>query len=173
MCRSWLLALWLGVALLGMALVPGDAAAHLGSRLVSVEVTPAPLVSELAMQSLAWSAAPAADPVPWPLGAALVTLLALGARRPRPALVLALMLVLAVFAFESGVHSVHHLADRDGGQHCAVAAASQHVTGTEVDAVLTAATLPEGHLLAVSGATIERARFAGPDQGRAPPVVPA
>jgi hypothetical protein len=103
--------------------------------------------------------------------AGVIALLALGARRPRRALVLALMLLLAVFAFESGVHSVHHLAERDGGQHCAVASASQHVTGTEVPLVLVIDLLPQEQTLVVSGAPLVGARFHGPDQGRAPPAL--
>src|SRR5262245_25641591 len=55
-------------------------------------------------------AAPASSP---PLFALVVLagLLGAAAVRPRRALVVALVLVLAVLTFEAGVHSVHHLGD--------------------------------------------------------------
>jgi hypothetical protein len=175
MRRPSLLALVLGLALLGAAVAPQDAAAHPGVRPVledvTVEAMPAAPIAADALENLAWFAAPAPATVPWPLLAAAVTLAALGARRPRRALALMLIVLAAVFAFESGVHSVHHLGDRDGVQQCAVAAASQHVTGTEVDAVVADATPADSPLLAASGALLARARFTGPDQGRAPPAL--
>ena len=80
-----------------------------------------------------WSAAPAAPMPAWPLVAVLVALGLAGARKPRRALALALVVIVAIFALESGVHSVHHLTDVDRGESCAVASASQHISGTEVD----------------------------------------
>jgi hypothetical protein len=43
------------------------------------------------------------------------------------------VLALAVLAFESGVHSVHHLGDEAGASHCSVASASTHLAGTPED----------------------------------------
>ena len=65
---------------------------------------------------------------PW---AALAVVL--GWRRPRRALVFAVVLLLAAFAFEDGLHSVHHLAERSQPTKCAVAAAAAHLTATAVD----------------------------------------
>ncbi len=52
----------------------------------------------------------------------------LGPQRRRRVLSLALCLVLAVFAVETGVHSVHHLADAGAGSECSVLAATQNLT---------------------------------------------
>jgi hypothetical protein len=177
MRRSLLLALVLGLTLF-VAAVPRDAAAHVRPLTAPDEASaPAVPVAEPAIagasldtERQAWSAAPDVT-VPWPLLAAALALAALGARRPRRALALVLILLAAVFAFESGVHSVHHLADRDGGQQCAVAAASQHISGTEVAAVAADAIPADSPLLAASGALLARTRFTGPDQGRAPPAL--
>jgi hypothetical protein len=40
------------------------------------------------------------------------------------------VLALAVLAFETGVHSVHHLGDEAGASQCSVASASTHLDGT-------------------------------------------
>jgi hypothetical protein len=50
------------------------------------------------------------------------------ARRRRP-LALALVLIALVFAFENGVHSVHHLGSPSEAAHCAVAVAGTHSPG--------------------------------------------
>jgi hypothetical protein len=176
MRRPLFLALVLGLAVLAVAVAPHEAAAHRGTTRVVEEAAPvllAPALQDvgLAMERLAWSAAPMPASVPWPLVAAAVALAALGARRPRRALTLTLILLAAVYTFETGVHSVHHLADRDGEQHCAVAAASQHVTGTEVDGVTAAEVISNGQSLVSLGPTLDCARFTGPERGRAPPAL--
>src|SRR5678810_967880 len=53
------------------------------------------------------AAAPELPRVPWPALAIVAAALALGSWRPRRAAALALVLLLAVFAFEDGLHSVH------------------------------------------------------------------
>jgi hypothetical protein len=172
MRRPSLFALMLGLALLGAVVAPQNAVAHSGIlEDAAVEVAPATSIAAPALENRVWSAAPATAAVPWPLLAAVVAVAALGARRPRRALALTLIVLAAVFAFESGVHSVHHLADRDGAQQCAVAAASQHVAGTEVDAVAADAVPAASPLLAAPGSLLARARFIGPDQDRAPPAL--
>jgi hypothetical protein len=40
------------------------------------------------------------------------------------------VVALAVMAFETGVHSVHHLGDEAGAAQCSVASASTHLDGT-------------------------------------------
>jgi hypothetical protein len=170
-----ILALACAVALLGAVALPPSASAHLASRLALIE-DGAPLAAPsetLASPVPSWTAAPTPVPMPWHVIALLAGLAALGARRPRRALGLALILLLAVFAFESGVHSVHHLADPARGERCAVAAASQHVSGTEVTAVIVAESLPQApHEVALAAPTT-RLQLIGPEQGRAPPVLPA
>ncbi|HEX6081148.1 MAG TPA: hypothetical protein VF197_16080, partial [Methylomirabilota bacterium] len=53
----------------------------------------------------------------------------LGPQRRRRVLSLALCLVLAVLAVETGVHSVHHLTDPRAASECAVLAGTQNLTG--------------------------------------------
>jgi hypothetical protein len=173
MRRLGLLAACLSLAM-GLALAaPALVEAHRGAK-ADVLTTPAPTPVAVAEPThLVWSSAPAAPIPPWPLLAALFALALAGARSPRRALALSLVLIVSVFAFESGVHSVHHLVDGDRGESCAVASASQHIAGTEVDAVLGVEALPQARQLAATDALIERVRLIGPDQGRAPPALPA
>ena len=140
MSRGRLLALSFIGALLGAGFFAGPAAAHLPRFAPVVDVVPEPAAAPdrtPALLDLAWTAAPTPAGVPWYLVVALSGLAALGARRPRRNLALALVLLLAIFAFENGLHSVHHLNDQDRGESCAVASASQHVAGTEVEGGLT------------------------------------
>ena len=50
-------------------------------------------------------------------------------------LAVAIVLVLLLFAFESGVHAVHHLGDREAASQCSVASASTHLAGTLAEPV--------------------------------------
>ncbi len=163
------------VALLGAMLSP-PAEAHRGVRADVVEGLAPPSLLPIAAEEpsrLAWSAAPAAPIPAWPFVALLVALGLAGARAPRRALALALVVVVSIFALESGVHSVHHMTDVDRGESCAVASASQHIAGTEVDVSLSAESLPAARQVATLGVFVERSRIIGPAQGRAPPALPA
>ena len=177
MNRGRLLALSFIGALLGAGFFAGPAEAHLPRFAPVVDVVPEPAAAPdrtPALLDLAWTAAPTPAGVPWYLVVALSGLAALGARRPRRNLALALVLLLAIFAFENGLHSVHHLNDQDRGESCAVASASQHVAGTEVDGVLAAAApAPAEPAMVASVRVIRSARSLGPHEGRAPPVSPA
>ena len=177
MSRGRLLALSFIGALLGGGLFAEPAAAHLPRFAPVVDVVPEPAAAPdriPALLDLAWTAAPTPAGVPWYLVVALSGLTALGARRPRRNLALALVVLLAVFAFESGLHAVHHLNDQDRGESCAVASASQHVAGTEVEGSLTGdAPAPAEPTRVASVRVIRSARSLGPHEGRAPPVAPA
>ena len=81
----------------------------------------------------ALSAAPEMPGPPWPALAIVAAAAALGWRRPRRAAALALALLLAVFAFENGLHSVHHGLDQAQASSCPVAAAGVHLHATPVD----------------------------------------
>jgi hypothetical protein len=98
-----------------------------------------------------------------------------GARRhPRQALVLALGLLLAIFAFENGVHSVHHGFDAKQYDECTIAAASAHLSAISVDGVLeTSVVLIAIDRTADFDPAAPPTRQLEPDQGRAPPLATA
>jgi hypothetical protein len=111
---------------------------------------------------------------PWILAGAL----ALGGlvlrRSPRRAVLVGLVLLLALFAFEDALHSVHHGFDPKQAQTCTIAAASGHVSGIAVDGAIEAPVIliPAGHAVEIGLASVPLHRLA-PDQGRAPPALPA
>jgi hypothetical protein len=113
-------------------------------------------------------------PVALWLPALLLAVVALAWRRPRRAVALALVLILAAFAFDIGVHSVHHLGDQERVRDCAVASAAAHVpadTGAafEVAPALAAST----ERAASPGGPSLRSLARSPGRGRAPPHLPA
>lgn len=104
-------------------------------RVVEAEALPDVAAAPVAGPDLAWTAGPASAGPPWGALLALAAVALLGARRPRRAAALLVVVALTVFAFESGVHSVHHLVDPVRAKDCALASASQHVSGVEADPV--------------------------------------
>jgi hypothetical protein len=135
---------------------------------------PAPTV---AVPTATWSSAPTPPAVPWPAILAAAAALIVGWRRPRRALALAIVLILALFAFENGVHSVHHLNDLRhlddlrSGLTCHVAAASAHLSGTPVDATTPEyLVLPAYERLVVQSQPAVDALSLSAHQGRAPPI---
>jgi len=116
------------------------------------------------------SGAPDTPAFPWPLLVAALVLTALGWRRPRRAIALVMVLLLAVLCFEDGLHSVHHLTGQAKAVRCAVATATAHLTATAVDSVETTdIVLPIVPVPIEIAQTDPIARFLCPDQGRAPP----
>ena len=111
------------VAFLGL-LMPTGAVAHLGTIAPAAD---APLRLEVPTTILR-AGPPAATPLLLLIGLASGLLVALAARwQPRRVLVLACIALLAVFAVEAGIHSVHHLGER-AATTCAIAAAAGHLT---------------------------------------------
>jgi hypothetical protein len=99
----------------------------------------------------------------------LVTLLLAAA----PAAVV-LVLVAGIVAFETGVHSTHHLGQPDGVRQCVVAGVSAQLSADLVDASLDAAPVTLVHApLAGSPTPVIAARSVAPHAGRAPPVLSA
>jgi hypothetical protein len=99
-------------------------AATIGTRAIGAEV--------FREDATVLRSAAATIPAEW----ALVLLVGLGLAAwigPRRALTAGIVLLLGIFAFETGVHSVHHLADARDASECRVASAASHVTGTTVD----------------------------------------
>jgi len=116
------------------------------------------------------AAAPEVPGLPWLAILGAVIALAVGSRRPRHALALALVLLLTVFAFEDGLHSVHHGFDPGKAPTCSIAAAAQHVSAAAVDHPAPETILPAVRI-AVEGNPFDPAsRFLCPDQGRGPPL---
>ena len=115
------------------------------------------------------AATPVASPL-WPF-VALLLVGVLASLPRRRAVAFGLVLLLAVFAAESGIHSVHHLADQQGSMHCMIAAASAHLHGVALDNAIEARWLPTpvGAVVAAEP-TRPGARLLRPDEGRAPPA---
>jgi hypothetical protein len=86
-------------------------------------------------------------------------------------LVVALVLLLGVFAFENALHSVHHgLGAKQSGE-CTIAAAAAHLAAVTDDVAVAPSVI-----LAAAGPPPESPvaepplRLIGPSQGRAPPA---
>ena len=89
--------------------------------------------------------------------------------RSRRAVAVACLALLLVVAFESGVHSVHHLTDQPDAR-CIVASASAHIGGIVVTTVAFENPTEAVSAVAVTPAGAPAGRPAAPDLGRAPPV---
>src|ERR1700730_7835621 len=118
-------------------------------------------------------AAPAASSFGWLTLLAGAAAFSAVARRSRSAAVITLALLLTVFAYERGVHSVHHLGQPVQEHECAVAAAASHTESAADDVsspfapvLAPVGTAPEMSrpLLAIFGLSAEH--------GRAPPALP-
>ncbi|MGH7386541.1 MAG: hypothetical protein ACREKG_15285 [Candidatus Rokuibacteriota bacterium] len=151
------------LALLALA---GPAAAHVAAPppAAALQATDANAIIPIL------SAAPAPPALPWYLAAGL----ALGAltawRRPRRALVVTLVLLLCVFAFEDALHSVHHGFDVQQQEQCTVAAASAQLSAVQVDGIgLCSGALPVIGEADTARPAFALTRFLNPDQERAPP----
>ena len=168
------LALILALVALALLTAAAPAFAHTGSAARLIEAPSAPAVDETAANALlplTLSAAPASPGIPWPVLAGVFILAALGWRRPRRAFVFAIVLLLAVFAFEDGLHSVHHLLERSKLAKCPVAVATAHLHATTADdGGVSDVFLPAPVVAMDAGQSAPVARFPSPVQGRAPPA---
>lgn len=148
--------------------------AHTGSSTV-------PTVSAVAPAALDGAAAvaprieflTAATPTAVPLALAFLVLVipALLLKAPRRVAASAVVVLLAIVAFETGVHAVHHLGDTHAASHCVVASVTPHLGGaTQAPATWT----PHLHVTAdsvvVGDAGVLVARPLSPSPGRAPPA---
>jgi len=107
----------------------------------------------------------------WAVAGVLLLAITAARRFPRRAIVLALVLLLTIFAFENALHSVHHGFDAKQYDECTIAAAAAHLSAVSADRVVETPVV-----LALAGHTAEpdlslpSRRLLGPDQGRAPPI---
>ena len=176
--RRLFVALLLTLTVLGMLGPSGPAWAHSpfepGAEVAS-EIAPGPTVSDRHgdgndLPGRALAAAPEMPAVPWSALTIFAAAVALGWWRPRRATALALVLLLAVFAFEDGLHSVHHGMNQTRASSCPVAAAATHLHATPVDGVAPCdVTLPVVALTVETSPSDPIAYLASPEQGRAPP----
>jgi hypothetical protein len=161
------LSLLLALALLAIA---GPATGH-----VTTPAAPAAVLAttDALLVVPVLSAASVPPGLPWHLPAAVaaLALAAVTARhRPRRAVLLALVLLLCVFAFEHAVHSVHHGFGPQQQAECTVAAASAQLAAVQVDDVgLWSPVLPVIDRAEIAPPPFVLTRPLGPDQGRAPP----
>lgn len=166
-----LIGVLLAVAVLAAA---GPAVAHPSAPIVA----PAASTPEAAIPPVAPPPAPAvaapsdsAGLTPWiAAGAFVLAGLALR-RRSRRILVLCLVLLLTLFAFENALHSVHHGLDAKQADACTIAAASAHLSAVAVDGIVETSIIlvAAGHAVEPDLSTLP-ARWLGPDRGRAPPA---
>jgi hypothetical protein len=173
-----LVTLLLVLAVVGMVGSCGPAWAHSpfepGTEVTS-EIGPGSTVSDRRgdgndLPGWALAAAPDVPGVPWSALAIVAAAVAFGWRRPRRTAALALVLLLAVFAFEDGLHSVHHGMHKTPASSCQVAAAGAHLNATAVDGVAPChVVLPVVALAVETSPSDPIAHLASPEQGRAPP----
>jgi hypothetical protein len=163
-----------------MILTATPARAHKGPSIV----LPAPIVAPAApvaspAEPISSSAAtisngvasPAAPSFGWLALLAAVAVLATASRRPRSAGAFAFALLLGIFAFERGVHSVHHLGQPVQAHECAVAAAASHTEAAadHGSSLLVAGLAPAGAAAEVSSPRLTPFCLSA-KHGRAPPA---
>ena len=154
-----------------MVLAAAPVQAHEGLSLV----LPAPIVAPAAPVAspappISASAAPISLSFGWLTLLVAVAILA-AARRPRSAGALVFALLLGIFAFERGEHSVHHLGQPVQAHECAVAAAASHTEAAADDgsSLLVAGPAPAGAAAEVSSPRLTPFPFSA-EHGRAPPA---
>ncbi len=173
--RALLVALAIGLALAASAT---PVWAHPRAVAPAAAVGTAPPAAPVTLPAPAAPPAPAGPaPAAQPMGplapfAALAIALGVALAAPRRTLVAALALVLVVLGVETGVHSVHHLADQRGAAECVVAIASANVHGTAASPPATQALWAPSPVGSIVAPAPERpgARPLRPDEGRAPPA---
>jgi hypothetical protein len=83
------------------------------------------------------------------------------------------VLVAGVLAFETGLHSAHHLGQADEASRCAVAAMATQLNADLAGTALDTVPVHVVEILAAAPAPpVVPARADAPDAGRAPPVLP-
>ena len=155
LCLAMALLLWGGTALAHVRLEPAALAVALPAT--------APLDGHMLIAS------GSATPGPWTLlvaGALLAVVIA----RPRRVVAVLSVAVLLLIAFEAGLHSVHHIGDRESST-CVVASASAQTGGVTITGIAFERPVEVGTPVVVGTASPAISRFAAPDLGRAPPRV--
>jgi len=163
-----------------MALTAAPVQAHEGLSIVlpAPVVAPAgPVVSPA--QPVSSPAAPISNDVAstvatrvgWLALLVAVAILGAASRRPRSAAALVFALLLGIFAFERGEHSVHHLGQPVQAHECAVATAASHTEAATDDgsSLLVTGLAPACAAAEVSSPRLTPFYFSA-EHGRAPPA---
>src|SRR6266849_2206295 len=115
-------------------------------------------------------ASPTAPSFGWLALLTAVAVLSAVTRRPRSAGAITFALLLGIFAFERGEHSVHHLGQPGQAHECAVAAAASHTeaAGDDGSSLLVAGLAPAGAAAEMSSPRLAPFPVFA-EHGRAPP----
>jgi hypothetical protein len=161
-----------------MVLTAAPAWAHKGPSIV----LPAPIVAPVTSPAKPISsppapisnvvASPAAPSFGWLALLVAVAVFAAASRRPRSAGAVAFALLLGIFAFERGEHSVHHMGQPGQAHECAVAAAASHTeaAGGDGSSLLVAGLAPIGAAAEMSSPRLTPFPLSA-EHGRAPPAL--
>ncbi len=138
---------------------------------VAPVASPADLISSLPAPISNVVRSPAAPSFGWLALLAAVVILSAVSRRPRSAGAVAFALLLGIFAFERGEHSVHHLGQPGQAHECAVAAAASHTeaAGGDGSSLLVAGLASPGAAAEMSSARLTPFPLSA-EHGRAPPA---
>jgi hypothetical protein len=155
-------------ALVASLAAAASAAAHMATApVVAVSATAPPAPASAALPGTASGFYPA-----WVGMILLVVAQALGMRRTRRSIAFLLCLVLGMFAFEAGMHSVHHLGAGDSGTtHCAIASATAHGPEAIFESVTVAPVSEPQWLVSADDGCRAAWILLRPDSGRAPPTL--
>jgi hypothetical protein len=160
-----------GLLILAGALLPGPVEAHVGRSTVAA-APPSVLFDLIPAAPTALRAQPGFVQIPWLLvGLATGLLLALARPRPRRGLVVLLIVLLGILAVENGVHSVHHLGERQVAP-CVVAAAASHLAAAlDGGTPVLHAPVSESRPVTERSSSHRLGPSLGPDPARAPPAL--
>jgi hypothetical protein len=150
------------------ARVDSGAPTHASPATLAADSPAASTTSAPALFSAARNSAPGA--LWWVAVVCLGAALSLVARWRRQAVGLALVAILSLFAFESAVHSVHHLAER-GDATCVVASVSSHDAAVVIDVTAVRPLAPVELRAAVVVRPVLSRIARAPVAARAPPFV--
>ena len=137
-------------------------------------LVPAPSAPAIVPTGETLTAASPAPSLPWAALALLSVIGIAAVSRQRRLVAATLVAIVALLAFETGVHSTHHLGKPDDSAHCAIAWTSAQLSADVVDATVDAAPAVAPEATAPLFAPPARAeRSIAPDAGRAPPALSA
>ena len=137
----------------------------------AVDAAPAPSVPAFVPSGEALIAAAPEPSLPWVVLLVLGAVAAAAISGQRRLVAVTLVAIVALLAFETGVHSTHHLGTAEDAAHCVVAWLSAQLSADLVDATIDAAPALAPQASAPAPvAPVHAERAIAPDAGRAPPT---